>query len=257
MEGITEIDMIILSYAYNSELRAITKKCINSLVESENSSKIKFNILVVESEKSLHDYQYQNTTTIYPANDFGYNKYLNIGIEATSSKYICLCNNDLIFHRSWATEMLNAFNTYYDLSSASPICSKHHPRLGFEINNGLYTGYRNRYEVAGWCLFLKRDVLRITGKLDENFRFWCADNDYANTMASLHLGHALISSSIVDHLGEATSGRTMPENDEHFTANEFFYFEKKWNCRVGKDWHPLDLEKNIIPERSLFTDYYV
>lgn len=232
MEGTTEVDIIILSYAQNAALQAITEACINSLIESEDPVKIKFNIIVIESQKESAPFQYKHTKTIYPEGEFAYNKFLNIGIEMTSSKYICLCNNDLIFHRSWATEILKSYNKYYDLSSASPACSIHHPKMGFELNNGDYSGYRSRYEVAGWCLFLKRDVFRIIGKLDENYKFWCADNDYSNMLSVSRLKHALISSSIVDHLDGATLNSQMEERQKELTASEFFYFEKKWNHRM-------------------------
>jgi len=236
MEGRTEIDVIILSYAKNDELQMITQHCVSSLMISEDDTKIKFNVIVVESENSLEPFEYENTQTIYPEEEFGYHRYLNLGIENSSSKYICLCNNDIRFHPKWATELLKAFNKYYDLSSVSPFCSFHHPKMGFEYNNGIYDGYRNRYEVAGWCLFLKRDLLRITGKLDENYKFWCADNDYANTLHALNIRHALVSSSVVDHLNGRTLDRNEMMTDNAMTSNEFFYLEKKWNCRQGNVW---------------------
>jgi len=236
MEGKTEIDVIILSYAQNEELKMITEHCISSLMISEDEMKVSFNVIVVESEKSLEPFQYEKTETIYPEEEFGYHRYLNLGIASSSSKYICLCNNDVRFHPKWATELLKAFNRYYDLSSASPFCSFHHPKHGFVYNNGLYDGYRNRYEIAGWCIFLKRDLLRITGKLDENYQFWCADNDYANTLFALNIRHALVSSSVVDHLNCRTLDSIKIEGNPAVTADEFFYLEKKWNCRQGKPW---------------------
>lgn len=232
MEGITEVDIIILSFAQNLALKAVTEKCIDSLLSSEDPDKIKFNIVVIESQKHMDNFQYNNAITIYPKDEFAYNKYMNIGVEMTSSKYICLCDNDLIFHRFWATEILKSFNRNYDLSSASPACSIHHPKMGFELNNGMYTGYRSRYEIAGWCLFLKRDVFRLIGKLDENYRFWCTDNDYSNILSVLKLKHALISSSIVDHIEGMTINSQPTELLNELTASEFFYFEKKWNCRT-------------------------
>jgi hypothetical protein len=233
MKGITEIDIIILSCGQNEELRKITGNCIASLVVSESPHQIKFNILVLESQKNMMPYQYPNTLTVYPADDFSYNKYLNIGIESTTSKYVCLCNNDLIFHPRWATELLRAFDRHPDLSSASPACSIHHPNMGYELNTGLYTGYRSNYELAGWCVFLKRDALRIIGKLDENYTFWCADNDYANMLSVLRLRHALVTSSVVDHLESVTMNCQIEEEDAGLTHTEFFYFEKKWNYRTG------------------------
>jgi GT2 family glycosyltransferase len=235
MKDITDIDIIILSYAQSEALKAITEECIDSLKASEDPEKIRFNIIVIETERNNKPFQYPGTTTVYPDEEFGYNRYMNIGIEMSSAKYVCLCNNDLIFNPSWATEILKAFNKYYGLSSASPACSLHHPKMGFELNNGIYPGYRNHFEVAGWCLFMKREVLEVTGKLDENYKFWCADNDYANTLSALRIGHALISSSIVNHLEHQTINSIQIGDEQELTANEFFYFEKKWNYRMDSD----------------------
>jgi GT2 family glycosyltransferase len=243
MEGKTEIDIIILSSGQNNGLRTITENCIDSLMLSESPHQISFNILVIESQKDLMPFQYPNATTIYPEEDFSCNKYLNIGIEASSSKYVCLCNNDLIFHPRWATELLRAFDKNPDLSSASPVCSLHHPGIGYKLNSGLYTGYRSNYELAGWCKFLKRDAFRIIGKLDENYKFWCADNDYGNSLNVLRLRHALVSSSVVDHLESAAYNSPAEEESDQITDSEFFYFEKKWNYRtVSQEWKEIKME---------------
>jgi hypothetical protein len=232
MGSITDVDIIILSYAQNAELKRITEQCICTLLASESRSKINFQIIVVESEKILQDFQYEGTTTIYPDEEFSYNRYLNIGIANGTSRYICLCNNDLIFHPHWATEILKSFYKYKDLSSASPFCSIHHPKMGFERNNGIYPGYRSRYELAGWCIFMKRQVLDLVGKLDENFKFWCADNDLSNMLSVLDIKHALVSTAMVDHLDGATFDLQSKDKQDELTAGEFFYFEKKWNYRM-------------------------
>lgn len=236
MKDRIEIDIIILSYAQTKELKDITLNCLSSLMVSEDQEEIKFNVIVVESEKSMKPYQYENTTTIYPDQEFGYHRYMNIGIELTSSAYICLCNNDLIFHPKWATEILKPFIQFSDVSSASPFCTIHHPKMGFKKNDGPKLGYRIRNEVAGWCLFFKRDILRLMGKLDENYKFWCADNDYSNTLWILKLNHILVTSSFVDHLENKTLHNQTPEKQEELTNQETTYFEKKWKYRTGEDW---------------------
>lgn len=153
MKHRTEIDIIILSFAQTDALKQVTIDCIHSLMASEDPGEIKFNVVVIESQKDLKPYQYENSTTVYSDQPFGYNRYMNIGIEMTSSPYVCLCNNDLIFHQHWATEILKPFEEYADLLSASPVCSIHHPKMDFELNSGLKLGYRIRHEVSGWCLF--------------------------------------------------------------------------------------------------------
>ena len=233
---ITYIDIIILSYAQTSQLKEMTINCIDSLIQSEDASKIQFNIIVVESEKSIKPFQYDHSSTLYPDGDFGYHRFMNLGISRTSSPYICICNNDLIFHRHWATEILSPFLDFDDVVSASPICSIHHPKVGIEINSGLKLGYRIRHEIAGWCIFFKRDLLNTIGMLDPNFNFWCADNDYANTLWALGKNHVLVTSSVVDHLENKTLTAQTINRQLDLTEGESVYFRKKWNPKMGEGW---------------------
>lgn len=239
MEQRTEIDIIILSYAQTEELKIVTENCISSLMISEDPEKIKFNIILIESEKSIAPFQYENTITVYPEVDFGYHRYMNIGIDMTNAPYICICNNDLIFYEGWATSMLTAFEMY-KLSSGSPACGIFHPKAGYPLDGSVHFGYRVRAQVAGWCIFFRRDILERTGKLDENFKFWCADNDYASTLWALKLRHGLVTSSRVDHLESRTLNYQTKERQQMLTYDEIAYWEKKWKYRMGTGWILLD-----------------
>lgn len=234
-----EIDIIIVSFAQTYELKDITLNCIHSLMNSENCEKINFNVIIIESQKSMEPYQYPNSKTIYPNISFGYHQYMNIGIEMTSSPYICICNNDLVFHPLWATELLKPMQQFADVFSASPVCPTHHKKMGFKLNDGLKLGYRIRYELSGWCILMKRDLLRLTGKLDENYIFWYADNDYINTLFVLKLRHVLVTSAFVDHLESKTLKKQSKEREEELTEKEITYFEKKWKHRLGDGWQPI------------------
>jgi GT2 family glycosyltransferase len=236
MDKLIEIDIIILSYAQSEELKSITINAVNSLVESEDPNTIKFNIIVVESQKDLNPFQYEFTTTLYPDEEFGYHKFMNIGINYTQAPFVCICNNDLIFHKNWASEILKPFFTYSDIWSASPVCSTLHPSSGFELNSGYRLGYGIRNELSGWCIFFKRDLLKITGLLDPNLKFWCADNDYINTLWALNLKHLLVTSSIVDHLENTTLNKQTQEEQDRLTEQECVYFTKKWSPKMGEEW---------------------
>lgn len=239
-----DINIIILSYGKTEKLKAITQNCIDSLISSEDPAKIKFNILVIESEKSLAPYQYPNSTTIYPDTTFGFNKYLNIGIKSTSNKYVCLCNNDLLFHKNWATEILKAMNNDPKILSANPVCqyfNDHQPYvnqiiLGNKSNllNGILTG---------WCIFVKRDIFNIIGLLDEQFDFWYADNDYGRTLLKYKVTHALVGTSKVDHLGNQTHTVLSDEKLLQLTENQKDIYEKKWGKENINLWKKI---KNIL-----------
>ena len=226
-----EIDVIILSYAKNEVLKKMTDQTVRSLIDSEDSNRISFNVIVIESNHSLKPYQYPNTKTVYPNQKFGYHRYMNIGIEMSNQPYLCLCNNDLLFHKNWATEILHVFDQDPLFQSASPACSIHHPANGIQLNTGIQVGYTVRKELIGWCLFLKRDILKKTGKLDEKFTFWFADNDYAKTLEKHQIKHVLVTSSIVDHLESKTLKTLDLEAQLKFTTMERFYYEYKWEGR--------------------------
>ncbi len=231
MGEMIEIDIIILSFAQDAMLKTVTENAVSSLRESEPDSRIKFNIIIVESNRSLEPYQYPGTKTIYPRKKFGYHRYMNIGIDLTDSPYICICNNDLIFHKAWASELLKAFEEDKELKSASPYCSLHHPSQGIEVNSGNHIGYRVRKELVGWCIFFKREMLKTTGKLDPNYRFWYADDDYSMTLQKYGIKHALVSSSVVDHLESQTLKTKSEKEKRALTTREKFYYEYKWEGR--------------------------
>lgn len=228
----TNIDIIILSYAATEALQKLTEDAVRSLIASEDATQIHFNIIVIESAKHLEGYHYTGTTTLYPTVSFGYHKYMNIGIKYTTSPYVCICNNDLLFHKGWASAMLRAFEQDAQLMSASPYCSFHHKNEGYQIKSGVHYGYRVRGEVAGWCLFFRRSILdKIGGQLDPKFTFWYADNDYAKTLEKHGLQHALVTDAMVDHLESQTLQSKSANEQKKLTSGERFYYEYKWEGR--------------------------
>lgn len=222
------VDVVILSYAKNSILKKITQDAVSSLLASENQEDIKFNVLVIESNKSLQPYQYPATKTIYPKDKFGFNRYLNIGLQNTDNEFICFCNNDLLFHKSWASNILAEFDDDVDLMSASPLCSIYHPTIGFMPRSGNYYGYGVRQEIAGWCFFVKRSLFDTIGWFDEKFKFWFADADYAKTLQKFNKKHALVTSAIVDHLDGVSTTTLDAQTKLALTAEQYWYFQYKW-----------------------------
>jgi GT2 family glycosyltransferase len=226
-----EIDIIILSNAINEDLRSTTEQAIESVLASEDPTYILFQIILIESNSKAQPYHYPQTNTIYPNSKFGFHKFLNIGIKNGKAPYICLCNNDLIFSKGWASNILKAMEQDPNLQSASPACSIHHPQNNIPLNSGVYYGYEIRKELVGWCIFLKRNVIKEIGYLDEGFNFWYADNDYAKTLEKHGVKHALVSNAIVDHLESRTLQTKDQEIQYQLTQGSRFYYEYKWENR--------------------------
>lgn len=204
------IDIIILSNGKSEALRKVTEDCIESVHNSE--AEIKFNVLVLEQS----DITYSNATTIKREAPFNYNEYMNYGVSVTSNNYVCLCNNDLIFEKGWATNIIAAMNKH-ELLSASPLCTIAQGHR-FPQDGRVHFGYRNRWEMSGWCIMTNRKLYDIIGKIDEDFKFWFADNAYTEQLQKFGVKHALVSNSIVRHLGSKTLQTLDREEHNAFTT---------------------------------------
>jgi GT2 family glycosyltransferase len=220
------IDIIILSYAKTEELKQITLNSIETLLSSENSNSIQFDILVIESNTNLIPYQYPHTKTIYPEAEFGYNRYMNIGINATNNKYVCLCNNDLIYYKNWASEILNAMDNDHSLLSASPYCPSFHKNAGFDENAPPLQGYFGT--LGGWCIFMKREIFNTIGLLDEKFSFWYCDADYCQILIKHGIKNCLIPASKIRHLGSESLKTVNYTQNQKLTQLPRFYYSYKW-----------------------------
>ncbi|HDY98806.1 MAG TPA: glycosyltransferase [Pseudomonas sabulinigri] len=232
-EGPVRIDVVILSFAKNAELRAMTETCLDTLLASESSNDVIFDVIVVESNHQSPEYTQAGVRTLYLPPPFNYHQYMNEGIKRTTSPFVAICNNDLYFHPGWASELLQAFSADTQLISASPACSLHHPKNGFAVNSGVYPGYGVLKEISGWCLVFRRSMLETTGLLDERFYFWYADDDYARTLEKHGLKHALVTSSLVDHMDSKTLEQQSIFRQLMITRKARFVFEEKW---AGKSW---------------------
>jgi GT2 family glycosyltransferase len=222
-----KVDIIILSNAKDDKLKGLTEQTITTLLDSEDARKISFDILVIESNKSVKPYEFTGVKTLYPDSTFGYNKYMNIGIKATHNNYVCLCNNDLIFHKGWASAILDAMGNDADMMSASPYCPIFHKAHGFEENGPVREGYFGA--LGGWCIFMKRKIFDTIGLLDEKLLFWYCDADYCKTLEKYGVKNCLVPASKVTHLG-SESLKTVNEREyQKLTQVPRAYYNYKWN----------------------------
>jgi GT2 family glycosyltransferase len=206
-----EIDIVIISYAKNDHLHNQTITGIKTLCKSENATKVKFNAIIVESNKDISYDDMEdlghNIKTVYCDKEFGYHTYLNHGLKQGNAEWTCLCNNDLVFKPNWATTILQVFTvqrehnpTQFEYLSASPANPKeqwHKANLG-----KLGIGYGVRQQVAGWCLFQSRNVFEKIGGLEERIKFWFCDNWYSIALQYHKIPHLFIGTSIVEHHNE-------------------------------------------------------
>lgn len=194
------IDVIILSYAKDESFEKMNEDCIKSLYNSTDQHK--FQIYLIETNKEK-EFKYEGCDTcevIQPNCEFNYNKFLNIGLEHCKNEWVLISNNDTIYHKGFIEEMLKANKFDQSILSMSPMDDDWHRHNTMNKNIPVHYGYRTSYEIAGWSIFVKREILKKIGGFDENFKYWYQDNDYALTLQKNNIKHALITKSKVTHL---------------------------------------------------------
>jgi len=193
------VDVIILSLTTSDQIAVMTQKAIDTLHASETD--FTFNVLLLESNKDSR-WTYQNCITIVPDIPFHYNRFLNYGIDRTKNEYIVSCNNDLVFHKGWFSEIYK----HKDVADSFSPWNNHggwHKKLFETFDNEYQEGYRTSYEITGWCFVTKRKVFD-SFRLDEQVDFFYSDNLYADDLVIYNHKHILVRKSLVDHMTSVT-----------------------------------------------------
>ncbi|NMC57816.1 MAG: hypothetical protein GYA51_00250 [Candidatus Methanofastidiosa archaeon] len=222
-----KVDIIILSNTINDSVWLMNSNCIDSLLDSENISLLG-SILIIETNANA-SYNYHPAVKVLKTNlPFNFNRFLNIGIAATNSEFVALCNNDLIFQKNWFSEILKVYQKDPGIKSFSPIDYEYWltPKERYPDSTDFYLGYNIRTEVAGWCIVAKRDLFCQIGKLDERFDFYYADNDYAMILYKYNIKHALCVKSHVKHLGSKSSRESVNLLHPNMLENRHEYLKK-------------------------------
>lgn len=213
----------MLSWAKDEKLKQMTIDAVKSIYMSEND--INFNIIVVESN---HDvvYPLPIVTVHLKQPEFNYNLFVNEGIKLGCNETIVFCNNDLHFVKGWATELL-----LYNYDSMSPMSLTSGSQQKFRNHITPIEGYNIAQEISGWCIFIKRSVWNAIGTLNSEFRFWFADNEYAEQLKEHKIKHYLIPTSIVNHLEQGSNTLKTVDNNtkEQLTYEQARKFNKKFN----------------------------
>lgn len=197
------VDVIILTKSDNGRNSNITERTLQSLHDSE--IQYVFKPIVMESGELCDQYTRLIDKYIVPKERFNYNRFLNIAMEHTSSEWVVISNNDLGYEKGWFTEMMNVHQLRPDIESFSPKDPMLY-MLYFDwhfLNSPdiYFESYSVSEAVMGWCIVLKRTAIDKVFPLDEQFDMYYQDNDYAKTIESLGIKHALVRHSIVVHHG--------------------------------------------------------
>ena len=227
------VDIIFLSNTVDVEQYGNTQRAINTLLLAD-SSDTEYNIIIVESNKDHLDqgFHYHGCNVVIPDEEFNYNRFLNKGLEHTKGGWVIISNNDVIFTQHWLWRILEFNHHNPGYHSFSPYEPKWHKdkaeQSGIYGDLPFYEGYRTSFEITGWCIVMKPELIKTCELFDERFKFWYQDNDYAKTIESKGFKHALVTDSRVYHM-VSKSYSTIPKDKlKNMTDEQCAVFRDKW-----------------------------
>jgi hypothetical protein len=187
-------DLIIVSKSVGNLIQ-VTQNCIDS-ARKDNAE---LNIIIVETNSIAFNYDVDKIVKY--EGEFNYNRALNLGLKYAKSDVQILANNDIIFHPGWSQiGDIMKINNYLSSSAMSNAPQYRRFRRGMIA----YEGYGIGFELAGWCIFTRKELWEQIDKLDEKHPFWFSDNAYADQLKAKNIKHALICCVRVDHITSAT-----------------------------------------------------
>jgi len=174
------VSIIIPIYINNNNLFAITKKCIDQVVNE--TLNVETEIIIVDDASPnkklvgfLENKFFPNLKWIHNSENMGFAKSINAGIKKSTKPLVLLLNNDVVIERNdWLDKLIKTMYHYeWDLTAPSEgILSKNNDYIPIK-NRSSYDGVTFSY-LVGWCMLIKREVISDVGMLPINFGrgFW-------------------------------------------------------------------------------------
>ena len=186
--------------------------------------------------------------TIANSSNLGYGKAMNQGIAATSSRYLCLLNTDIILNPEALTALVEHCNQHPATMICSPLIRHQNGRIqgGYYRFNLWYT-YLDIYKkifvkrlkrklaarqgivrvdgIAGAFLFCRRDIAVDEKLFDEDFFFYYEDTELAHRLYKQGMACHVLSEQSIIHLGGQSS------TNRHATQlyiSKYLYLRKQY-----------------------------
>lgn len=216
------VDVVVLSKASTEELRQMTQHTIDTCLAGAGDHTV--NVVVLEQIAGI---RYRDAITLHEPGEFAYNAFANRGIATGRAPWVMVANSDLEFHDGWLDALLAA---KHDV--VSPACPRERRQSRATKNE---KGTENGKHFSGWCFMIARTLWEEIGGLDEDFRFWCADDSVIEQVKAAGVTPMLVPAAKVTHLISRTVGdralATDPDDDGELTWAMVRRFEQKYGVK--------------------------
>ncbi len=218
-------DLILLSW----NNLAILKNCVKSILRC---TKEPCRLMIVDNastEHGLKEYlatlkgnEYITVEAVFNRVNEGFARGMNKGLKASKAEFACILNNDIIVTDGWLSEMMKVAASDAAIGIVNPSSNNFGSkgRVGpggwVEMNAGV-----------GFCMLIKREVIRKIGYLDDEFGYaYFEDTDYSRRAQAAGYKCVMAKGCYVFH-EEGRSGRFLKDKKRTFDRSAGI-FALKW-----------------------------
>lgn len=202
----------------------LTKLCLYSLQKIKYDN---YQIILIDNESNPKELkkiknQFDKIITFPNQKNLGFTGANNIGIEyaiKNDFEYVMLINNDTEVEKNFINPLIELLEKNQNFGAAQPLILNYYNRNKVWSAGGFlnkFFGYtyvikspegikKNIDWITGCCFFLRTDVIKKIGLLDENFFAYYEDVDWSIRIKNAGYDLAFVKSSVVYHHGSKSS----------------------------------------------------
>lgn len=227
------VSIIILAHNHLEH----TKLALESLLDNTSQVKTPYEVIVVDNASTDGTGAYLKSLeekgeirVLSNIENQGFPKANNQAAKIANGKYLCLCNNDVVFTPEWLEKLLRCIRSDHKLAAVGPMTSHASGRQKAAVGH-TYTTRQDLDKFASsfscaekevdmlvfFCCLIKRQVWDLIGGLDEDLGRGNYDDDEFCYLA-MQAGYKLkVCSAYVYHFGGVSFGynRSDKENQEY------------------------------------------
>jgi GT2 family glycosyltransferase len=224
------VDVIMLTKSSTEKSIRMTMRTILTMKEAEPA--VNFKVHLVESgPDSYTHYSSMVENYIRPAENFNYNRFLNIALEKCTEDWVVISNDDVGYEKGWFSEIMKVYQMRPDIHSFSPkdpvLYMKYFDWHFIQSPDIYFESYIVSEAVMGWCLVIKKESLDKILPFDEQFDMYYQDNDYVEMLKKFGIKHALVRHSVACHF-ETMNIQKLTDEKLNKMNIDLLKFKNKW-----------------------------
>ena len=202
----------------------LTKLCLYSLQKIKYDN---YQIILIDNESNPKELkkiknQFDKIITFPNQKNLGFTAANNVGIEyaiKNDFEYVMLINNDTEVEKNFINPLIEVLEKNQNFGAAQPLILNYYNRNKVWSAGGFlnkFFGYtyvikspegikKNIDWITGCCFFLRTDVIKKIGLLDEKFFAYYEDVDWSIRIKNAGYDLAFVKSSVVYHHGSKSS----------------------------------------------------